>query len=115
MSLAVAGEFAYLTTDDTTLSTIDLNAAVQPLTQSANLRISGVAQDQFTPSGDYAYLRMLGATFSIFDLSNPLAPTLASHFNDRQHIASVVADGNYAFMADTLYQTRSAESECTYK
>lgn len=104
-SLAADGEFVYITKGDTTLSIADPDTVVQPLTQSANLAILGGARDQFTPSADRAYLRVLDGSFSIFDLSDPLAPTLLSNFlPPRPQVASVVAADNYAFMANTFHQ-----------
>lgn len=96
---AAENDFIYMANSDLTFSVVDATIATQSVVQSATLAITPRGASQhMSAAGNYA---ILSRTFSLFDLSNPLAPALLTNFQPGWAIpASTAIDGDYVFIGD---------------
>jgi VCBS repeat-containing protein len=97
-SVAVAGNYAYLT-DDVTLWIINISNPDTP-TMVGYYDNPGLAVG-VTVAGNYAYVADEAMGLRIIDISNPEAPSEAGFYKDHPSKAhGITVAGNYAYVAD---------------
>lgn len=107
-SVALSSAFAYISNGQRQLFVADLSLAGRPTVQSGSLALADGAPGRISSTGHYAYLQNTNPWdeqrgFAIFDLTNPVAPTWITDFDEVDFLSSVVAVDNYAFMGDAAY------------
>ncbi len=105
--IAVSGTYAYVANDADTnqLQVIDFSNPALPQVVAAQTP-SGVGSDSeafaIFVSGTTLYLGVeenSGREFFIYDVSNPLSPTLRGSFEQNSDVNDIMVRGNYAYLA----------------
>jgi Tfp pilus assembly protein PilV len=106
-NIFVSGNYAYVTTgtNTTSLEIIDITNPAAPVLKSSVSMTAAVAARGVFVSGSYAYVvRAASATaganeFTVVNISNPLAPTVAGGYNNDIQMNKVYVSGNFAYVA----------------
>ncbi len=99
----VVGNYAYvLGYGDSGFQVVDVSDPSNP-TGVANIQHSGATPLQLPQHmdivGNYAYIGAIGDVLAIIDISNPLSPVYAGHYDGplSQNVEDVYVEGNYAY------------------
>ena len=98
MSLAVSGDYAYVTDYFAGLRIINLSNPITPI-ESGFFETTSPARDVVV-SGDYAYIANDQDGLRVIDISNPTAPIEIGFFDTPGTAIGVAVSGDYAYVAD---------------
>jgi hypothetical protein len=100
-SLCFKGKYAYLLSLSS-LTVLDISSPSSPRvtnTISLDNDVSVYAEDMAI-KGNYAYIVADNTGILLYDLSNPVSPSLVKHYKGNLHFIHIKSEGNYAYLAD---------------
>ena len=98
LSIAVAGNYAYVANNDDGLRIFDVSNPANPLNVGHVAVSAGDYAYDVVVSGGRAFMAGYNSGLSIFDISNPVSPVLVARTNDGGGDYRIALSGNYCYV-----------------